>query len=468
MQNRRATEARAPLQHPDTFLLAAVRAAPRRYRMPPLPADADAAASIGVDAALAFALEALRAVQESGSTMPPRMEEFFAHTLACLIRRALASKGGDPAFQALVLQTQSAEVREHVRLAAQVASDSRAVRAATDAIGHPGKLRDMPAGATRDALARLHRLAADRAWTELAAATGQPLARDITAGEQVPSLLEGLRSSPALQRLVHGSALLRNEAVQRYLRLSERKGPLAGSDAAAASGRASARLGELAEHTTVQAFGSIAELLNRHHEPGAACRVVRSLRPSRGFPGETNKAKDEWDAAIVRSGQDGGADEIVLLAEIKASPTAATSDFSRLLRGLRRLAHADPDRSYAFASATGQAHIAGTSLCQLRPRGHSLPPHVIYCCCAPTESHPPFLSAATKAVLLGEPASLAFACRLARGEAPPDSDLLAVWHALSKEPRLRSALYQYETAKRVREAMVHPLDLLSAMGGGPA
>jgi hypothetical protein len=78
------------------------------------------------------------------------------------------------------------------------------------------------------------------------------------------------------------------------------------------------------------------------------------------------------------------------------------------------------------------------------------------------------LSAATRAVLLGEPASFAFACRLARGEAPPDSELLAVWSALATEPRLRSALYQYETAKRVRDAMVHPLDLLSAMGNGPA
>ncbi|KWT94211.1 MULTISPECIES: hypothetical protein [unclassified Variovorax] len=458
------------MQHPETLLLAAVRAAPRRFRMPPLPADADAAASIGVDAALAFALEAARAVQEHGSTMPARVEDFFAHALAGLIRRAVASEGGDPAFQALVLQAQSVEVREHVRLTAQLASDRRAVRAITDAIGHPGKLRDMPAGATRDALARLRRLAAEDAWTELAAAIGQPLAQDIntTAGQQVPSLLEGLRSSPALQRLAHGSALLRNEAVQHYLRLSERRGPLAGTDAAAASGRASARLGEQAEHATGQALGAIAELLNRHREPGAAYRVVRSLRPPRGFPGETNKAKDEWDAAIVRSGQDGGADEIVLLAEIKASPAAATSDFPRLLRGLRRLAHADPGQTYAFASATGQAQVAGTSLRRLQPHGHSLPPHVIYCCSAPAESHPPFLSAATKAVLLGEPASLASACRLARGEAPPDSDLLAVWHALPKEPRLRSALYQYETAKRVREAMVHPLDLLSAMGDGPA
>ncbi|WP_232072990.1 hypothetical protein [Variovorax sp. RA8] len=437
--------------------------------MPPLPADADAAASIGVDAALAFAIETVRAVRERGSTTPARMEDFFTHALAGLIRRALAPEGGDPVFQALVLQAQSAEVREYVRMASQLASDRRAVRAATDAIGHPGKLRDMPAGATRDALARLHRLAADSAWTELAAATGQPLAQDITAGEQVVrSLLEGLRSSPALQRLAHGSALLRNEAVQRYLRLSERRGPPAGSDAAAASGRASARLGELAEHAAVQALGAIAELLNRHREQGGGgYRVVQSLRPPRGFPGETNKAKDEWDAAILRSGQD-GADEIVLLAEIKASPAAATSDFSRLLRGLRRLAHADPDRTYAFASVHGQTHIAGTSLCRLRPHGHSLPPHVIYCCSAPRESHPPYLSAATRAVLLGGPASFAFACRLARGEAPPDSELLAVWSALATEPRLRSALYQYETAKRVRDAMVHPLDLLSAMGNGPA
>ncbi|WP_232061959.1 hypothetical protein [Variovorax sp. PBS-H4] len=407
----------------------------------------------------------MRATQECGSAAPASMNDFFAHALAGLIRRALAPEGGDPAFQALVLQAQSAEVRAHVRLAAQLASDRRAVRAATDAIGHPGKLRGMPAGAMRDALARLHRLAADGAWAELATATQQPLAPDMTAGEQMRLLLEGLRSSPALQRLAHGGALLRNEAVQRYLQLSERRGPLAGSDAAAASGRASARLGEAAEHITVQAFGAIADLLNRHREQGAAYRVVRSLRPPRGFPGQRNKAKDEWDAVIVRSGQD-GAEEIALLAEIKASPAAATSDFSRLLRGLRRLADADPGRTYAFASEAGETHVSGMSLCALRPAGHWLPPHVIYCCCAPAGSHAPFLSAATRAVLLGEPASVAFACRLAGGEAPADSDLLPVWSALAKEPRLRSALYQYETAKRVREAMVHPLDLLSAVRDG--
>jgi hypothetical protein len=92
---------------------------------------------------------------------------------------------------------------------------------------------------------------------------------------------------------------------------------------------------------------------------------------------------------------------------------------------------------------------------------------VIYCCSAPAESPPQFLSAATKAVLLGERASLAFACELAEGKAPPPSALLDVWDALAKEPRLRSALYQFETARQVRSAMVHPLDLLSALGDGP-
>src|SRR5215207_1574186 len=157
------------LQHLDTFLLAAVRAAPRRYRMPPLPADADAAASIGVDAALAFAIESVRMAKEGESAPSARAQDLFTQALAALISRALASEGGDLTFQALLLQAQSPAVDEHVRLAAQVVSDRRAVRAETDAISHPGKLRDMPAGATRDALARLHRLAADGAWAELAA-----------------------------------------------------------------------------------------------------------------------------------------------------------------------------------------------------------------------------------------------------------------------------------------------------------
>ena len=434
--------------------------------MPPLPADADAAASLGVDAALAFAIEAARLAKEGGSAPSARAQDLFTRSLAALIGRALASEGGDPAFQALLLRAQRPAVGEYVRLAAQLAGDRRAVRAAANAISHPGKLRDQPAGAARDALSRLHRLAGEGAWAELAAALEQPLAQGDAAAQQAGVLLDRLRSNPALQRLARGSALLRNADVQRYLSLTERRGPLAGSDTAAASGRASARLGEAPERATVQAFGAIVELLNRRGGQGAGYRVLQSLRAPVAFPGERNKAKDEWDAAIVRSGE-GGGDDIVLLAEVKASPAAASSDFSRLLRGLRRLAHADPGKTYSFASAAGEARILGGSLRRLQPQGHSLPAHVIYCCSAPAESPPQFLSAATKAVLLGERASLAFACELAEGKAPPPSALLDVWDALAKEPRLRSALYQFETARQVRSAMVHPLDLLSALGDGP-
>lgn len=450
--------------HLDSFLLAAVRAAPRRYRMPELPADADAAASAGADAALAFAIEAARLAQAHASAPAARARDLFTSGLATLIRRALAAEGGDPAFQALVLQAQSPEVREHVRLSARLAGDRRAVRSAIDAVAHPGKLRAMPAAAARAVLQRLHQLAADGAWAELAAAIGCQLAQD-SAPQPIRSMLEGIRSSPALQRLVDGSALLGRDPVQRWLGLSERRGPLAGSDAAAVSGRASARSGEMAEQATAQAFGAIADLLNRRGAAQAGYRAVRSLRPPPGFPGETRKAKDEWDAAIVRS--DGyGAEDIVLLAETKASPAAATSDFSRLLRGLRRLAHADAGETYSFSSTTGGVRIQGRSLIELAPAGDALPSHVIYSCSAPAEARWPVLSAATKAVLLGEPASLGFAQRCTRGETPQEAELVPVWSALAHAPRLRSALFQYDTAQRVRDVMVHPLDLLAAMGGG--
>jgi len=74
------------------------------------------------------------------------------------------------------------------------------------------------------------------------------------------------------------------------------------------------------------------------------------------------------------------------------------------------------------------------------------------------------LSAATKAVLLAEPASLAFAQQVARGEAaPPHAALAPAWHALFTAPRLRAALHQYETAAKARAAMLHPDDLLPAV-----
>jgi hypothetical protein len=73
------------------------------------------------------------------------------------------------------------------------------------------------------------------------------------------------------------------------------------------------------------------------------------------------------------------------------------------------------------------------------------------------------LSAASKSVLLTEPASLAFARRWAAGEAPSHEELSPVWEALAGAPRLRAALHQWETTRAVREAMLHPQDLLAAL-----
>uniref|UniRef100_C5CLF1 3-deoxy-D-arabino-heptulosonate 7-phosphate synthase n=1 Tax=Variovorax paradoxus (strain S110) TaxID=543728 RepID=C5CLF1_VARPS len=446
-------------QHLDAVLLAALRAAPRRYRLPPLPVDAEAAVAGGTQATLAFAIEAAR-------TGPaPGIQALFTRALAQLIREALAPERGDPAFQAAMLHAQDAQVHEHVQLSRQRAADRRTLRMAIDAIAHPGKLRREAAGALRDALARLHGLAAAGAWAELAEAIGQLLAQELPGPGNFRAPLEAIHASPALRRLVRGSELLRRESVQRYQALCERRGPLAGSDAAAAEGRASAQQGRIAEHAAVEAFREIAGMLNRHCKGAATYRVARGLRTPRGFPGEASKAKEEWDAAIVRGGDAGGA-SLVLLAETKASPAAATSDFPRLLRGLRRLAKARADAVYAFASADGEQRIAGASLQGLRPARRLLPPHVIYCCSAPPEALPQPLGAATRAVLLAEPASLAFAQQLARGEAPSHAALAPVWHALATAPRLQAALHQYETAQKARAAMLHPDDLLASVAHG--
>jgi hypothetical protein len=448
--------------HPDTLLLAALRIAPRRYRMPSLPADAAAAKAEGIDSALAFAIEHARLAREAGSPAPLEVRDLFISALAGLIRQALAPQGGDPAFQALVLRARADEVEEHVRLSAHAAADRRAVRAAVDAIAHPGKLRGVAAGSRRDALSQLHHLASSADWTQVRRVTSALLEQASAGQDSLRAQLQAIVASPALARLERGDALLQGDTVQRYQALCAQRGPLAGSDAAAAQGRAAAQAGGVAEDSTVDAFGAVAGLLTRYAGGSDSYRVVRSLRTPRGFPGLADKAKDEWDAAIVRSTGAGGAD-IVLLAEVKAAPAAATPDFSRLLRGLQRLAQASDDMDYAFVSADGEVRVPGAALRRLQPRGATLPPHVIYCCSAPAEAQVQVLSAASKAVLLAEPASVAFAQQLAPGSAPREADLLPVWEALTTAPRLRSALHQYDTARVVREAMLHPDDLLAAV-----
>lgn len=448
----------------EALLLAALRAAPRRYRMPPLPAGIEAAKEGGAEAVLAFAIEAARVAQEQGGPPLAAAKGLFTRALAELIRTALRPEVGDPAFQAQVLEAREPAVGEHVRLLAQAGADRRGVRSALDAIAHPGKLRHLEASATKDALSRLHRLAQAGEWPELRQALGQWLAQPPSEGDPGREVLEALHASPGLGRLERGRALLGHDAVQRYQVLRERCGPPAGSDAALAKGRAATRVGAQAEALTAQAFQRVAELLNRRQQDLVRYRVVQGLRMPGGFPGEAGRAKDEWDVAIVRGADAEGPADLVLLAEVKASPAAATPDFSRLVRGLQRLARVDAEAVPAFPCAGGTVRIAGRSLRGLHLHdSRSLLPQVIYCCTAPPGSPVQVLAPASRAVLLAEPASIAFACRLAQGGSPGHESLDPVWEALSTEPRLRATLHQYETARRVREAMLQPQDLVSAL-----
>lgn len=440
-------------------LLAALRQAPRRYRMPPLPADAQAARAEGPQVALAFAMERARLALERGAPPAGELRLLFTEALAALVREALAPATADPAFQGSVLRVQEPAVTAFVRLAGRERADQRALRSAVDAIAHPGKLASLPAGPLRTALADLHARASAADWKGVGAGAEQ--LRAAAHGDfALRVALAALAAHPALTRLQEVEVLRADPAVARYLALCGQAGPLAGSDAAAEQGRASGRAGREAERAAVEAFARMAALLDGAPAAGR-CRALRGLRTPRGFPGAADKAKDEWDAALVRDVPAAAGADLLLLAEVKASPAAATPDYGRLLRGLQRLAHAQPDAAYVFPSEQGEVAIAGATLRALQPDGAALPAQVVYCCSAPVETRPAVLSAASRAVLLAEPASIAFASALAGGRAAKPLD--AVWEALTTAPRLRSALHQYDTARRAREAMLHPDDLLQAM-----
>lgn len=439
------------MHDPEALLACALRAAPRRHRLPPLPTDAQAAAAVGPDAALAFALEVARTHLRDAAAPPAAVQELFTHSLARLLHAALRA-GGDAAFQARVLRSGAPAVAAYLQLAGQQAADRRAVRAAVAAVAHPQKLQRR----AQPGLGELHALASEGRWHRLAGTLERLLGPGGGLEPATHAVLAALAEDPALARLQRLAGLADDPDVRAYRGLLARHGPAAGSRAAAARGRAAARAGDAAEQATLQAFAEVAGLLDAVAGAPGAHRALRGLRPGAGYPGATAGAKDEWDAALVYDGR------IVLLAEVKASPTAALADFPRLLRGLARLAQAQPGRDYEFESATGPVRLAGSALRSLRPQGRSLPPNVVYCTTAPPQPRPPWLGAPALGLLLAQPAALAFGRRLAGRGSPPAAELAPVWHALAT-PRLHAALHQYETAALVRDAMLHPQDLPAAL-----
>ncbi len=451
----------APDTDRDTLapLHAALRDAPRRYRMPPLPADAAAAEAAGAETALAFALEGVRTATAAGHAPPEALRAVFTNALHTLIRKAMAPEGGDPAFQAQVLRLRAPAVDTYARLAAQARQDARALRTAVNALAHPARLAQRPPGALRERLAQLHAHAVAHAWAELRQAA-EALAAERLDEPLLCDTLARLLARPALARMAQRAALQGDVDVRRYRALVAQRGPLAASAAAAAQGRASARAGAAAEAQTLAAFAGIAEHLNTLAPADARFHAVHGLRNPLALPA-ADKAKGEWDVVLLRDAAGSDAADLVLVAEVKASPAAAAPDLPRLLRGLATLAAADGSREYRFRSTRGELLLRGASLRRLQPKGRHLPPHAIYCSAA-DEPVAPMLSAAARAVLMAEPASLALGAAIAVGDpAAPDS-LEPVWQALHA-PRLRTAVHQYDTARAVREVMLHPQDLLAAL-----
>jgi hypothetical protein len=200
----------------------------------------------------------------------------------------------------------------------------------------------------------------------------------------------------------------------------------------------------------------------------APYRVVTSMRVPASLPASADRAKSEWDAAllrrsdVMRTEDDAPAWDVCLLVEAKASVDAASTDLPRLLRGLQLLAHADIHTTYPFKTQQGIVPLRGESLRALPTDGPGLADTVLYCCDAPADPAPRLLNAASRMQLLSAPASIAFASQLAQGQPADTCTLHPVWHSLMTSPQWAGVLNQYPQLHQVRALMVHADDLLDA------
>lgn len=500
----------------------ALRRTARRYRAPALPATLADARAAGAATALAVAIEHARMALARGETPEDAVQTLFLDALADLIGEAMrplkahdddiAESGGDPAFQAMVLRHRSAVVREYASLSAHAERDRRAIRAAVNALAHPAKTQRRSPGPAREALLALHAAGEAGDWARVSDVVA-PL-RELPDVRAEPPLLRGLErlaDDSALERLRRLDALSSDALVARYRALWDRQGPVAGSEQAAASGAGAQQRGDAVEALAAEALDALVSRMNAEGGSGVGTgtgtdtgmgtgtgmgdvgvgvgvgggvnvgvnvggggggggtryRVATSLRVPPSFPGDAQRAKSEWDVALLRrheTAEPGGEDwDLCLLIEAKASPDAATTDLPRLLRGLRLLAQADIGTTYGFASSGGDVRLRGASLSTLPTEQGDLARAVLYCCDGPEERAPRLLNAASRMQLLSAEASLDVAMRLEDGAPVGPSLLRPVWRLLLEAPAFTSVLHQYATLRVVRELMVHPGDLLAAV-----
>ncbi|SAL60331.1 hypothetical protein AWB74_02990 [Caballeronia arvi] len=450
---------------PSSRLLAdTLRAVGRRYRLPSLDAIVARTQDVSAPTALALVIEETRKVIESGDAPDDALKRRFIEALARMIRDAMRPDAGDPAFQAVVLRQQAAQVGEYAALSAQAGQDWRLVRAAITAIAHPRKQERMRTVAQREAFARLFAMASSISASEICNTVRCLLDEpEITSDASFLRALTQLRDSAALEHLLRLEALEPDELVRRYRSLWDRNGPRPGSAAAVAQGVEAQRRGADAEASAARAMEALAQRLDEEDGQPASYRVVTSMRVPASLAAGHARAKTEWDAALLRRAQTPDAApawDVCLLVEAKASVDAATTDFGRLLRGLRLLARADEDAAYAFETREGTVHLRGASLSALRTDDAALEQTVLYCCDASDDTALRPLSAACRMRLMTAPASLEYAGTLTDVE-----DLEPVWNAMLQSPQWRAVLDQYPALRQVRELMVHPDDLLAAVNG---
>ncbi|MGE8705753.1 MAG: 3-deoxy-D-arabino-heptulosonate 7-phosphate synthase [Achromobacter sp.] len=452
---------------PLSLLDQTLRAIPRRYCVGPLLAAPSGLEDSDPATALAIAIEQARVALSAGAAPPPASERLFLGALSQLIRDALRERGGDSAFQAMVLRHQSHLVREHAWLSAHAQADRRAVRTAVDAFAHPGKRRGMPAGPFVQALASLHAAAAAEDWDALTRGAQAFLAApssDTWADPAIAGPLNRLLHDPALARLRRLDALASDPLVQRYQTLWQRQGPRPGTPQAAAQGLDARRRGIAVEALAEQAIAALATHLASI--TGETYRVATSMRVPASIPGNADRAKTEWDVALLRQTTGDASDpvwDVCLLVEAKASTDAATTDLPRLLRGLRLLAHADAQTIYAFESHQGPVRLRGAALAALSADEAGLARTVLYFSDAPADAAPRLLNAAGRMQLLSAQESLDYASLVSAGEAPDASALAPVWQQLLISPRWSAVLNQLALLRQVRELMVHGDDVHAAI-----
>jgi len=457
-----------PLPPAPSLLDDKLRLAARRYRLPEMTAIPSQLSAARPATTLAITIELARRAMVCGEVPDAALKRLFIEALAHMVREAMRTEFGDPAFQAMVLQHRRRQVREYASLSAHANQDRRSIHTAVNAIAHPAKLQRIPPGQQREELARLHASASSASWSDLTDTAGRLLLIPEIVNEPVLERgLTRLLGSPALERLRRLDALACDKLVLQYQSLRDQYGPRSGSPAAVAQGGTSQRRGAAVEGLAAQAVETLAQRLNESGRNQTPYRVVSSMRVPASISASHKHAKTEWDVVLLRQAKTVGAIptwDVCLLVEAKASVDATSTDLPTLLRGLQLLASADRTAVYPFKTRQGIVQLRGASLNALPTDGADLARTVLYCCDAPAETTPRLLSAASRMQLLSTPACLEFASTQAKKQDADYQGLESVWHRLLESPQWGAVLNQYATLRQVRELMVHTEDLLIAAG----